>query len=457
MVSVMAKKKKKQKHLLGKNEFLFNFFSIIIVIGIAVYFGARSLYYYSKQNIKIQEESQTLNGLIIHQNRVVQDNEDGLHQDSNGYYFKGNITNNYVLFANRLFRVIRVNNDNSIKMVSESYAASFMWGDSSPYQESNLYNWLTKTSKEYSGIYYDTIPNVEKVLSKTKYSEDILNGEKVKDGSKKGSEYVTTLGVKDYVLANGKSSYLNNGSVFFLLGLSNDDENLYIEDDGSIQKCDNLEGYGVRPVITLKKNIEVTTGDGTAQNPYVVAYGEEKTAIDQYVKLGNDIWKIYSDKNGVLKLYKNEYIVDNNQEFLSSYSDTNSIFDLKDKKNIAYYLNNVYYNSLVYAPFLLDSEYYIGEISDDAGYDYTNIYKEKVVCKVGLLNIFDYNPASSLNNFFYLNTTSLVGSMEYNRSSNGILGEVDVRELRHVVPTISIQKNMIKSGNGTLSEPYVLE
>ena len=44
--------------------------------------------------MKIKEEAQTLNGLIIQNNKVVQKDEVGLHQDTDGYYFKGKVENN---------------------------------------------------------------------------------------------------------------------------------------------------------------------------------------------------------------------------------------------------------------------------------------------------------------------------------------------------------------------------
>ena len=61
------------------------------------------------------------------------------------------------------------------------------------------------------------------------------------------------------------------------------------------------------------------------------------------------------------------------------------------------------------------------------------------------------------NDYFHLNTTSLVGGMQYNIYSNGLLEEADVREEKHIVPSVSISKNSIKSGVGTLDNPYVLE
>ena len=449
-------KKKKEKHILGKKEFAFNFISLVFIISVGVYFGYRSLYYYSKQNMKIKEEAQTLNGLIIQNNKVVQKDEVGLHQDTEGYYFKGSVENNYVMFFNQLFRVIRINDDNSVRMISENVDASFMWGEDFHYKKSNVWNFLNKTNVDHSGVYLNTIPNYKKYLKETSYSEDKLNGEKIEYSDKIIKDYGTLLSLKDYTMANGKNSYLNNGKLFYLVGLTMDKENLYVEEDGTIQSCDSLEGFGIRPVITLKENTAVVSGDGSKDNPYVIDQGNDKTYINTYVKLGNDMWKVYEDGEN-LKLSLNNYININGVELVRNYSVTNSIFDVNDYDNIAYYLNTDYLNSLSYNNIILDMSHNTGEISDDAGYSYSNIYNNTVVAKVGLLNIFDFIANSDLENYFFINTTSEVGSMEYNRYANGLLEESDVRDVKHVVPVISVSKRSIKNGKGTLDDPYVVE
>jgi len=450
-------KRKKEKHLIGKKEFLFNFFSILIMLGVGLYFGGRSFYYYSMQNLTIKEEEKTLNGLITRNHPVVTDG-DGLYRDSEGYYFKGKVNNNYVSFGNRLFRVIRVNEDNTVKVVSDDLVASFMWGEDSSYQNSNLREWLTNTGNPHAGVYYQTLPNVEKFFEKTAYREDSLKNNKIIEGKKKYQDYVTTISINDYVLANGKSSYLNNGKIYYLLGLDQDKNNLYVDDDGSIQSGDSLDGYGIRATLTFKKNLTVKTGDGSATNPYVIDQGKDVNYVDSYVRLGSDNYRVYQESNeGVLKMYRYGYATGNGSEIFRNYSNTTSLFNLADKNNIAYYLNTTYLNSLSYANVLVDNYFLTGEVSTEMGYQYRNVYNNYVVCKVGLLNIFDYVSNNYFNDYFHMNTTSSVGGIQYSTYSNGLLEEVDVTEVKHFVPVVSIQKTSIKSGNGTLDNPYVVE
>lgn len=440
-------KRKKHRHLYGKKEFLFNFFSLIVVIGIGLYFGYRSIYYYTKQNETTKGNKQNLEELVINNNKLI-NKGDGFHRDSDGYYFKGNVSNNYVMFSNRLFRIIRLNNDGSIKLVSNDTVANFMWGDNSSYRNSNLRMWLEKTDEKYTGIYYDTIPNVEKYLTKTTYTEDILKEDKVKSSKKEYKDYISTISLKDYITAGGKNSFLNIGKIYYLLGISSNENSLYIEEDGAVSEGDSLVGYGIRPVITLKKNTISLYGNGTVDNPYTINV-KENNYIDSIVKLGNDYYTVYKEDESILRLYKNDYIKNIKHEFSKRMSE----FNLRDYTNIGRYLNNEYIETLSYSNLLLDTTFYTGELGGEESYSYKSIYNDKVVCKIGLLNIFDYYTGSN-SDFYYMNTT--IGDVEYVLSNKGLLEEVDIEEEKSIIPVISIDKKILKKGKGTKEDPYTV-
>lgn len=443
--SKKSKKKTKKKKYIGKGEFIFNLISILFMLGIGLYFGYRSIYYYSLENNKKKSNENVLSYIVLNNNKVIKDG-DGLHQDVDGHYFKGVNVNNYIIFSNRLFRIVRINNDNSMRIVSDNYVSSFMFSDSD-YQNSNIYNWLNKTENDHSGVYYDTIPSVDKYVTKMSYSINKIDNNNIVKTDETYSDYFSIVSLDDYILAGGKNSYFNNKSLFYLLGQDSDDNFLYVEEDGSMQPITSELGVGLRVSFTLKSGIISGGGDGSINNPYIVSM-DDSNKIDKYVKLGEDIYRVFGDKDGVLKLSLN------NSEVKHIYSNTNSVFNVNERNSVANYLNGVYYNSLGYKDYLLDTKFYTGEVSDESNYSYYNIYSDEVVCKVGLLNIFDYNSNNNINEYYYMNLTSLVGSMEYSRFSNGLLEEVDVREERVVVPVISISNDILTAGTGSLEDPF---
>ncbi len=449
----MGKKQKKEikKVPYGRKELLFNVFSLLFAIFIGLYFGGRSFYYYSKQNTKLENDSYTLNGSITKNNRVVQDGI-GLHQDNDGYYFKGMVLNNYVVFANRLFRVIRINIDGSVKMISENIASEFMWGESSSYQNSNLDYWLDYNKNILgSGVYYDTLPLVSDNLIKTAYYEDVFDGKKVNRGKTEMSSYVTTLSVSDYSLANGKNSYLNTGVYFWIIGKNSNGDNYYVNDNGELLTGNYYESYGVRPVITVKADTLIICGDGTKDNPYVIGSQDNSNLVDAYVMIDGRVFKIFYDKNNILKLVDSNCVED------ISYSKKGSLYDPNERNTLASYLNTTYYNSLSIKDKLLDTVVYTGELSNDTSYNYSNMYSDSVACKVGMLGIFDYQ-ALDADDYYLSNTLSKVGNLQYVYHKYGVIEETSVLEKRKAFPFISLAKDIIDvtKGDGSWNNPYYL-
>ena len=437
------KTKKKNTHYYGPIEFSFNF---------------RSFYYYSLQNQKTRETAMTLNGMVLANNKLVKDEEVGLHQDEEGYFFKGMVENNYVWFANRMFRIMRINDDDTLKLVSDDLVASFMWGESAGYEKSNVRIWLTDVDKiKVSGVYYKTIPAHDRFVVKTKYTIDRMIDTKVEKGDIPFEDNIVTVTLSDYIEAGGKNSYLNNGKLYYILGYNGEDENLYIEEDGSVTGCDPMDGYGVRSVFTMNKNIPVSQGDGTKDNPYVINQDQDINYVDSYVKLGEDTWKVYEDNDGLLKMYLNGYITINGQELVVRYSSHDNKFNYFAEDNIGYYLYHDYINNLSYKKYLVGNKYPYGELSNEVGYYYPNVYSETYDERVGMLNIFDYVSNNELSNFFRDNTGTSMSTSQYSVASNGLLEEAEVTDAKHVVPVISIKSSSIKGGNGRIDNPYVVE
>lgn len=436
------KKTTKKKVGYSKIEFTFNVVSLIIAIGVGFYFGARSFYYYSKQSQKLAGDALTLNGSITSNNYVVTSG-DGLHQDTDGYYFKGNVYNNYVKFANRLFRVVRINNDGSVKLVSENIATEFMWGEESNYVGSNLDKWLDKTETLGTGVYLDTIPSPKDFLVKTKYNIPSFNGKSATDGKKTLSNYVTTLTIKDYSLANGTNSYLNIKKYFWLIGTGENGDNLYVTEDGELLEGSPYEAYGVRPVITLKPDTVLAGGIGTLDDPFVVNQGDKTNLVHSDIVIDGCNFKVFYDNGDIVKMAFTNFLVAG----YIPYGKYNTMFDPTEKGSLPNYLNTDFYNALSFKDMLEDSYFYVGEVSSDTSLDFTNMYYNFVVSKVGMLNTFDYQ-AFDADGYYLNNHTSEIGTMAYVYHNNGLLEEVDISELRPTVPVITIKKSKIDLTKG---------
>ena len=110
-------------------------------------------------------------------------------------------------------------------------------------------------------------------------------------------------------LAN--NSYLNNGTYFWLSNKNKDGNYWYVFDQGGIADKSKTETtyhiYGIRPTITLNKNVAFIDGNGTKENPYYFALNDNKLLVNrntgEYVNYGGYTWRIMGfDKNQNVKL-----------------------------------------------------------------------------------------------------------------------------------------------------------
>ena len=241
------------------------------------------------------------------------------------YYYKGNVSNNYVKFANNLWRIVRINEDGSIKIVLEKgindnyyevFNIDFNSYENSYYSNSILKEKLelwfnntfteqekTKIAKTIFCEAYHISPSASftigsaSIVSYDSYNPNYYcnsdsNGYGIVDN---GNTYVGLLTIDEVILAGGlieatNNYYLTNGESFWTMsptGLLNNYGNAwYVNSNGNIYKTDygntwythnggTINNYAIalsntiRPVISLSENVKVT-GKGTLSSPYMV-------------------------------------------------------------------------------------------------------------------------------------------------------------------------------------------
>ncbi len=462
------KKKKKKEQLHQKKQakavaekgyprgqFWFNVISLSIMILICLYIGGRSLYYYSEQH-RTQKKEEHYLGVVLTQNQEIVSTGDGLYQNGKEYVFKGKEVANYVEYSNRLWRVLKVYEDHRVLLVADHNQSIMLWGDGATYQESNLYTWLnTQEEIDHSGIFYASLNQPENYLAATTWCEETMTEEDFVCQDEEKEASIALLTPKEYATALGKESFLNDGSYTWLLGSDMEGAPLYLSASGSVASATSYDGYGVKPVITIKSDINVTGGTGTKEDPYKIE--TEQGAVGSFVKLGDDLWRIVEQQGDLYKMSLDHYLLLNGSEVYQNYSDQTTMFDINDRYNIGYYLNHTYLNSLSYQDALSECTFYTGEMSDEAGYDYLNIYQSQVNAKVGLANLVDLKINPDLSDYFLMNMTSLLGDMAWVHYANGELHEATTSTEKHIVPIVCIHKDQLKNGTGKIDAPYVME
>lgn len=240
-------------------------------------------------NNKVNETSLTENGESALLDEGLLKKEDDLGV---AYYFRGNVKNNNVVFANKNWKIVKINGDGSVKLVldgileeiSKYYNDNYDFTSSSIYEKLN--NWYDNNLTDYSDYiaYYKFCnDNVLEEGNYTSYNRVITN--KIPTFVCLGNQVNSRIGlltIDEVSLAGGSTSenkeyYLYNENIktpyYTMSGALNKYDLYYpfaIDENGTITS--NINGNllrGVRPVINIVKTAKVS-GDGTVDNPYQI-------------------------------------------------------------------------------------------------------------------------------------------------------------------------------------------
>ena len=269
----------------------------------------------------IKKDRKTLKELILANNNLSQlqtnigevaTSSEGLIETQNDtastYYFRGSVTNNYVKFANVMFRIVRINEDGSVRLITDN-----LLDDKAPYKKTvpnieDAGNVLLSTStikETLNDFYNNTLSDYQKYVvdssfcsENTYYIEEenkklftsynrIINETTASlscSGTLEQSK-VGLLSIDEAIYAgaskNGTNTsyYLYNPNItstwWTLTGSqvllnNNAVDNFAIGITGEILSETKItSNQGIRPVISLDKTVS-TSGSGTYEDPYVI-------------------------------------------------------------------------------------------------------------------------------------------------------------------------------------------
>lgn len=434
-------KKNREKKPMKDWEKKFIFFNILTIFIICSIYSYKLIHYYRLEH---KQSFLTTNNLYeTLKNKPITYNNSGLYKIDNNYYYKGKVTDNYLYYSARLWRIISFN-DNGIKLITEDTQTSMVWSTENNYKDSYIYNWLNITDKEHSGIFINSLNNYKNYLIKHSWCTDIVT----KDNQTCNdtlNNYVGLISIEEYLKAGGIESYLNNNNYFWTINAS--ENNIwYIFDKGGINDETNddtgYHSYGVRPSIVLDTNTPLYKGDGTKDNPYIIENDNSvilnHKSIGSYIKYNDNLFRIIEKNDDYIKLTLAYHLEDSKVNY----------------NNINQYLNNVLLNK-VEKNNLVKCPFYGGNYSKDNNYDYKEIYNKKEYSYIGLPSVTELFITDDsdiwLNNY---NNNSLI----YTTNTLGRLFLDNNDNLHYLKPSICINGNItILSGSGTNNDPYVLE
>lgn len=436
-------KKVRKKRKLNWQK-IFNLISFTFILACIIFYGTRFIKLYLENNKK--EEIKAL------ADNIKDNNNETLKNINGDYYFTGKDVNNYIKYSNIIFRIIKINKDNTITIVSDKPITSLAKGNNNNYNSSYINSWLNNLNKENTGILENNLNNPNKYLTYTNSCSDKIDNTKnitCKETLKDTLITVPTL--HDYINTGDINSFMNNETYYYLLNTSKDNKTWYINDNGGVTNSDNTDILGIKPVITLKSTNKLLDGNGTKENPYT--FEEEQSMLGSYVKLGNDTWRVYSIEDNTLKLSLDNYLKINNEEITYKYSDKGYYHNDTKQGTLAYYLNKNYLSKLTYNNNIIEANYPNGIYSNTTNYDYTKVLNKTVPTKVSVLSVGDIIINSDNTNYFLSTGIDSNSSLIYVMTNDFKLYTKNASSKLKIVPVITINKEILTSGDGSQNSP----
>lgn len=223
---------------------------------------------------------------------------DGLYPIGGNLVFRGEKVNNYISFAGKTWRIIRINEDNTLRVIQNDIIYTGVWDD--------RYN-INRESND--GINDFNVSRLQDGLDKIYYELDMFD-ENAKQkivmkplciGKRYEEETDKSGNVECLVKTEAKPIGLLNTNEFMLASIDTNCVHTYDEqcsnynymatlqkstwtlnaDASNTHKAYRFNGVvyspsmcsnetGLRLVINLSGNIPYTSGDGTEENPYIV-------------------------------------------------------------------------------------------------------------------------------------------------------------------------------------------
>lgn len=437
--------------------------NVLVLLLIVAFYGTRMIKYYLKENGKSNDKDNTvlLVDTVLKKQSYV-DLTKGLifDEEKNEYRYLGEVDDNYLEYSGILYRIIGIDKEKNIKVISDKSVTMMYSGLEKGYDKSYVNKWLNYDKDvSGSGVYENNIKESVNYLSSTYYCEDIIDDIKNITCDKNTTNYkISLLSLYDYYKAGGKSSFLNNGETFYLGTFNKDNHNYYITSDGEVSINEiSTRTYAVRPVITIISSSVLLSGKGTKDDPYKILEIKpstlEDTTINTYVSFSNQVFKVIDNSTDATKVALNGVIKENDIDVVKSFGGKNNKYS-NSKNTVGYYLNNTYLKTLD-SKNIIKSNWYIGALSLD-NLDYSNEKNTKINLSVGMLSlgdmfVGDINNVLTLSRGIESDQIINVINKEGNFYGDFITSKYNVR------PALYLNNELkITGGNGTFDAPYEL-
>jgi hypothetical protein len=431
-----------------KKANIFVAINILFLIGCCIFYGYRLVHYYKEEHPKIKEDEDLVN--IVTMNKNIVTTGSGLYKAKDMYIYKGRNLSNYVLFSGRIWRIVSIDNESNIKLITDQSQTSLVWGVSANYENSYVRSWLNDDNNKIKS-FYSSITDTSNLLT-TKTCKDTITENKVTCNDMI-EDKVGLLSAYEYQQAGGKDSYLNINQYWWTSNINSEKTAWYVYSKGSLNDT-SYSGkthyiYGVRPTITIKGSINIKGGDGSLDNPYNLDSNTEsilnKKYVGSYLNYSGYRWRIIETDTSYVKVVMDETVKESKKDYYTNFG-TSNYYAATSK--VGKYLNNVFYNDLSNKDYVLEHNFYAGRYDSTNKYDFNELTEYNEKAKVGLLQLGELF-VTDVQKYFLASRTKTTENNIYEVLEEGRIYAGDVSDELRLRPTLYLNPNIaVSSGTG---------
>src|SRR5574344_2385090 len=238
-----------------------------------------------------------------------------------GCYLKGAQTKNYLWYSGFLWRIMGINKDKTVRLITEENVTAI------PYNTSGNINFDGSHEDEWLNNYFYNNLRGNTII----VSNDFCQGAAVTTAPSRTdctggtvlSKNVGLISLDEYDLASSSSSYLKNAQFFWTMSPYSASNAWSVNDYGYSNHNDVSSTYGARPVINVNSTSSITSGDGTlsstwssTSSPYILSESKtvdvtgslaDKATSGEYVKLADKTYRVVNKEANGVKLILDGY------------------------------------------------------------------------------------------------------------------------------------------------------
>lgn len=387
--------------------------------------------------------------------------------------YKGDVKNNYVRLSNMYFRIFGLTDDGkNVLLVSDEDLANVSHDKIEKWLDGYFYDYLNDFTKENI---------IESKFCNMVIDEGLTDSDECTSFTKKRKLYIPSI-VEVNKAQSGEDNFMRPKTLSWVAN-KDDANNGFVTRDGYYDaknhdkrfvSFDKDMNFGVKPMFVFNGDALIIKGDGTVKNPYIfsdskkIKYGTKLSERDtgEYVRINGVLYRIIEvTKEGTTRIISMDSLGVNNYDSVEVYPNPdvdNIIYNPKDKKSIAYYINNkateyvdtsCFVNHEITVPIYGDKIIYGEEVE-----------KKKYTVKLAAPNMFEIFSAQGIHyevDYSFYSFWMMNGSKT--KRISGALTDVGVPMNEEIVPyfkfgvrvVAQVNKNkVIVSGKGTYFEPF---